>query len=84
LSHAEGRAEDLPIPGACHAAARGEVDDPRTFPDLLGDRPELLDKNLLLAYYSPERLASAEARSSWVEPDRRSLTSDFRFQTSDC
>jgi hypothetical protein len=54
-----------------------------TFPDVLNYHPELLDKDLLLAYYSPERLASDEARSSWVEPDRRSLTSEFRFQTSD-
>jgi hypothetical protein len=44
-----------------------------TFEDVLGRHPELLDKDLLLAYYSPQRLASDEARSSWIEPDRRSL-----------
>lgn len=40
---------------------------------VLRRHPELLDKDLLLAYYSPQRLASDEARSSWMEPDRRPL-----------
>jgi hypothetical protein len=44
-----------------------------TFEGVLGRHPELLDKNLLLAYYSPQRLASDEARSSWMEPDLRPL-----------
>jgi hypothetical protein len=33
----------------------------------------LLDKRLPLAYYSPERLSSDEARLTWVEPDLRPL-----------
>jgi hypothetical protein len=33
----------------------------------------LLDKDLPLAYYSRERLFSAQASSTWVEPDLRSL-----------
>jgi hypothetical protein len=33
----------------------------------------LLDKQALLAYYSPETLASGEARTRWVEPDRAPL-----------
>ena len=36
----------------------------------------LLDKQLPLAYYSPERLFSADARSRWVEPDRQPLGVD--------
>jgi hypothetical protein len=35
--------------------------------------PELLQKEALSAYYSPEVLSSAEARRSWVEPDRAPL-----------
>ena len=31
------------------------------------------DKNLILNYYSPELLASPEAKSVWVEPDLRPL-----------
>lgn len=31
------------------------------------------DKNLILDYYSPELLASPEAKSEWVEPDLRPL-----------
>jgi hypothetical protein len=31
------------------------------------------DKNLILDYYSPELLASAEAKSDWVEPDVKPL-----------
>lgn len=33
----------------------------------------LLDKNLPLAYYSPERLWSEAARAAWLEPDRQTL-----------
>jgi hypothetical protein len=33
----------------------------------------LLDKDLPLAYYSPERLFSDAARTGWIEPDRRQL-----------
>jgi hypothetical protein len=32
-----------------------------------------LDKNLILDYYSPELLASPEAKNEWVEPDLRPL-----------
>lgn len=32
--------------------------------------PELLDRDALLRFYSPERLASDEARQRWVPPDR--------------
>jgi hypothetical protein len=31
------------------------------------------DKNLILDYYSPELLASPEAKSDWVEPDVKPL-----------
>jgi hypothetical protein len=31
--------------------------------------PELLDRKLLARFYSPGRLETPEARSSWVEPD---------------
>jgi hypothetical protein len=59
------------------AAARSAVEQRlRQFEDVLAGHPELLDKDLLLAYYSPQRLASGEARSSWIEPDRRPLTFD--------
>lgn len=33
----------------------------------------LCDSRWPLAYYTPERLWSAEARAGWVEPDRRPL-----------
>ena len=38
--------------------------------------PRLLEKNFPLAYYSPERLFSDKARSSWVEPDLKPLPVD--------
>ena len=31
--------------------------------------PELLDRNALLRFYTPERLHSEEARTGWVPPD---------------
>ena len=41
--------------------------------DILAHTPALLDKNLPLAYYSPGRLFSEEARASWLDPDLRPL-----------
>jgi hypothetical protein len=41
--------------------------------DILTHTPALLDKNLPLAYYSPGRLFSEEARASWLDPDLRPL-----------
>jgi hypothetical protein len=40
------------------------------FDAMLEAYPDLLDKNLLERYYSPELLKSSEARAQWVEPDR--------------
>jgi len=36
--------------------------------------PELLDRELLLNYYSKDRLTSPEARAGWLEPDRKALS----------
>lgn len=44
--------------------------------DVVDANPQLLEKNLLLAYYSAERLFSDEARTSWVQPDLKPLSSD--------
>ncbi len=41
----------------------------RGFNEFIEEHPELLDKQLLLRFYSPEVLASAEARAGWVAPD---------------
>ena len=47
--------------------AHPEVDSPGA---LVVTCPQLLDRNALLRFYSPERLNSAEARERWVPPDR--------------
>lgn len=44
-----------------------------TFPQFLEQNPRLLDSQLLAHFYSPERLRSAEARQSWIDPDRSPL-----------
>ena len=44
--------------------------------DVVDANPQLLEKNLLLAYYSAERLFSDVARTSWVQPDLKPLSSD--------
>lgn len=49
-----------------HAAEHGE-DDFTAFAD---HHPALLDKRLLTRFYHSATLASAQARTSWVEPDR--------------
>ena len=48
------------------AAASAQAND---FEAMLAANPQLLDKNLLRRYYSPELLQSAEARQCWTEPD---------------
>jgi hypothetical protein len=47
--------------------------DAESFEAMLAAHPELLNKDLLNGYYSPERLKSAEARTLWLEPDLRPL-----------
>ena len=54
-----------------HAAGRAE-----RLEDIVHANPQLLEKNFPLAYYSPERLFSYEARTSWVEPDLKLLSID--------
>jgi hypothetical protein len=53
------------IESACRA--NPEIDSPGA---LVARCPQLLDRNALLRFYSPERLNSAEARERWVAPDR--------------
>ena len=44
-------------------------DGPDDFAGFLERYPRLLDKRLLAGHYSSARLASADARRAWVEPD---------------
>jgi hypothetical protein len=46
----------------------GEAPD-ESFDELVRRNPGLLDKRLLTRFYSSRKLASAEARIGWVEPD---------------
>ena len=54
-----------------HAASSAE-----RLEDIVHANPQLLEKNFPLVYYSPERLFSNEARTSWVEPDLKLLSID--------
>ncbi|WP_220793339.1 hypothetical protein [Nocardioides stalactiti] len=49
-----------------HASEEGDPD----FTTFLDRNPALLDKRLLLRFYSPGTLSGAEARTGWVLPDR--------------
>jgi hypothetical protein len=62
-------------------SARGahpEAQDPQR---LVEACPELLDKNALACFYSPERLASDDARVGWLAPDRATAV-DFQVLRS--
>ena len=48
--------------------AHPEIEGPGA---LVARYPELLDRDALLQFYSPERLNSPDARERWVPPDRR-------------
>jgi hypothetical protein len=50
-----------------HATAPGA--DDADFDVFLGQNPALLDKRLLTRFYRSSTLASAQARTGWVEPD---------------
>jgi hypothetical protein len=45
----------------------------RTFDELVDSTPWLFDKRLLLRHYSPQTLASEEARRHFVAPDLRPI-----------
>jgi hypothetical protein len=47
--------------------------DDRCFEDFVAAHPRLLDRELLLAHYSRERLFSDAARARFVEPDLLAL-----------
>lgn len=51
--------------------ATAQINSPAAnkFFDWIQLHPELLDRNLLANYYSPDSLQTEEARSGWVEPD---------------
>jgi len=51
------------------AVAQTASPSTNNFSEWIQSHPELLDRNLLAKYYSPGRLETPEARSSWVEPD---------------
>jgi hypothetical protein len=53
------------------AARRAHPDlDPAALVDAC---PELLDRNALFRFYTPERLNSDEARAGWIPPDRAEI-----------
>lgn len=54
---------------AVHAQRWGATD----FDTFLGRNPELLDRTLLGHFYSPELIASDDARAAWSDPDLRQL-----------
>jgi hypothetical protein len=55
--------------------ATSAAPDATAFDDLLGCRPELLDRRLLERHYSPELLAEPRAATAVVPPDRAPLPS---------
>lgn len=57
-----------------HHAAAGSDD----FDEFADRHPALLDKRLLARHYRSSTLATAEARSGWVEPDLRPLPGNRR------
>ncbi|HET7356407.1 MAG TPA: hypothetical protein VFJ09_06990 [Nocardioidaceae bacterium] len=46
-----------------------------SFEELLRRHPWLLDKRIITRHYTSRRLASAQARKTWVAPDLRPLPS---------
>jgi hypothetical protein len=55
------------------AAALVETPEGYTFEEFITGHRQLQDTNLLAKYYSRERLQTAAARETWVEPDLQPL-----------
>ena len=55
------------------AAARNATPHAARFEEFLALHPELLDVKNLSHYYTSVRLAAAESRAGWLEPDIRDL-----------
>ncbi len=53
--------------------ASGKHSAADSFDQFLNASPELLTTRTLESFYSPEALASQEARERWIAPDRRAL-----------
>ena len=60
------------------------VESNKTLKQVLQAHPRLLEKSFPLAYYSPERLFSDKARTSWIEPDRKALPTHATAFRSSC
>jgi hypothetical protein len=54
-------------------AARVTIGDATPFELWMENHSELLDRRFLLNHYSEHRLATSEARTGWLEPDRVAL-----------
>ena len=50
--------------------ARAASPGARSLDEVLERHPHLLNKDLALVFYSPDRVMSDEARRAWVPPDR--------------
>ena len=62
-----------------HHDAEDQADDPaQSFEQFVGQHAALLDKRLLTRFYRPATLASAAARTGWVEPDLAPIPPDPR------
>ena len=55
-----------------------------SFEDMLRAFPELLNKGVLMEFYSSELLATDRARGAFVEPDRKSLPASVRCAPTRC
>jgi len=55
------------------AARQGQGERDERFEDWITKWPELLEKSFLNEYYSAEKLEGSQARSEWLEPDRKPL-----------
>ena len=56
------------------AGAAAQLREEADFQALESAFPALFDKRTLEIFYSPELLASEDARQNWAEPDRKPLT----------
>ena len=76
VGHPEKYHETLTHFWMCLLARHRDSAPGRELSDIVRENPRLLEKDLPLQYYSRDRIFSAQARNSWVEPDLKPITED--------
>jgi len=76
LGHAEKYHETITVFWICFLGHLRQVNAGMSLEQIVEANRQVLEKNFVLQYYSADLLSSDRARTSWVDPDLKSLPVD--------